>query len=50
MQHTTLLYLVRAVLGPLALDTLLHLDPSVYRRLAHPPRKRKPQIRYPLRG
>ena len=39
MQHATLLYLVRAVLGPLALDTLLHLEPSAYRRLAHPPRK-----------
>jgi hypothetical protein len=50
VQDTTLLWLVHAVIGPLTLDALLHADPNVYRRLAHPRRKRRPHICYPVRG
>ena len=33
----------------LTVDGLLRADPNVHRRLAHARRKRKPQVRYPLR-
>jgi hypothetical protein len=50
VQHANLLLLVLAVIGPLALDALLRASPNVHRRLAHPRRKRKPHICYPVRA
>jgi hypothetical protein len=41
--------LLLAVIGGLTVDDLLRADPNVHRRLAHARRKRKPQVRYPLR-
>jgi hypothetical protein len=38
-----------AVVGGFAVDHLLRADPNVHHRLAHARRKRKPQVRYPLR-
>jgi hypothetical protein len=49
VRHTTLSWLVRAVIGPLTLDALSHADANVYRRLAHSRRKRRPHICYPVR-
>jgi hypothetical protein len=49
VQHMTLLLLALAVIGPLELDALLRAAPNVHRRLAHPRRKRRPHICYPVR-
>ena len=45
-----LLVLVAAILGPLSIDDLILAGPVVQRALANAPRKRKPQVRYPVRG
>jgi hypothetical protein len=45
-----LLVLVAAILGPLSIDDLILAGPVVHRALANAPRKRKPQVRYPVRG
>jgi hypothetical protein len=46
----TLRVVLIAVIGSLALDHLLRAGANVHRRLAHAGRKRKPQVRYPVRG
>jgi hypothetical protein len=45
-----LLALLAAVLGPLSIDDLILAGPKVHRALANAPRKRKPAVRYPVRG
>jgi hypothetical protein len=45
-----LLALLTAVLGPLSIDNLILAGPTVHRALANAPRKRKPAVRYPVRG
>jgi hypothetical protein len=47
--HLTLRVLLLAVLGSVALGDLLHAGANVHRRLADSGRKRKPQLRYPIR-
>jgi len=39
-----------AVIGRIALDDLPQAAANMHRRLAHPRRKRKPHVCYPLRG
>jgi hypothetical protein len=50
VQKMMLLVLLAAVLGPLSLADFLAAGPAVHRRLANAPRKRKPHVRYPIRG
>jgi hypothetical protein len=45
-----LLALLAAVLGPLSIDNFIAAGPGVHRALANAHRKRKPHIRYPVRG
>ncbi len=45
-----LLTLLAAVLGPLSIDDFIVAGPEVHRALANAPRKRKPHVRYPVRG
>lgn len=42
--------LLIAVIGSITLGHLLQTAANVHRRLAHSRRKRKPYIRYPVRG
>jgi len=42
--------LLIAVIGSITLDDLLKAATNVHRRLAHSRRKRKPHVRYPVRG
>jgi hypothetical protein len=41
--------LLAAVLGVVAIGEFLAAAANVHRRLAHPRRRRAPQVRYPLR-
>jgi hypothetical protein len=50
VQKMTLLILLSIVLGPLSLDNFIAAAPMVHRQLANAPRKRKPHVRYPVRG
>lgn len=50
VQKMALLVLISIVLGPLSLADFVAALPVVHRRLANAPRKRKPQIIYPVRG
>jgi hypothetical protein len=45
-----LLALLAAVLGPLSINDFILAGPAVHHALANAPRKRKPHIRYPVRG
>jgi hypothetical protein len=45
-----LLVLLAVVLGPLSLVNFITAGPAVHRHLTNAPRKRKPQVRYPVRG
>jgi hypothetical protein len=45
-----LLALLAAILGPLSIDNFILAGPEVHRALANAPRKRKPHVRYPVRG
>ena len=45
-----LLALLAAVLGPLSIDDFILAGPAVHHALANAPRKRKPHVRYPVRG
>lgn len=46
--HMALRLLLTAVLGQLLIDDLLRAGPNVHRRLAHPRRKRRPHVSYPV--
>ena len=50
VQKTALLLLGLVVLGPLSIRDLLQAGLRVHRRLANTPRKRKPQVCYPVRA
>jgi hypothetical protein len=50
VQKITLLVLLAAVLGPLSLVDFIAAGPAVHHHLANAPRKRKPHVRYPVRG
>ena len=50
VQKMALLVLLSIVLGPLSLVDFIAALPVVHRRLANAPRKRKPQVIYPVRG
>jgi hypothetical protein len=43
-----LLALLAAVLGPLSIGDFILAGPEVHRALANAPRKRKPQVKYPI--
>jgi hypothetical protein len=45
-----LLALLAAVLGPLSIGDFILAGPEVHRALANAPRKRKPQVKYPVRS
>jgi len=48
VQKTAILLLVLAVLGPVSIHRMLDLGPVLHWQLAHPRRKRKPAISYPI--
>ena len=50
VQKIALLVLLSIVLGPLSLADFIAAGPEVHRHLANAPRKRKPQVSYPVRG
>jgi len=50
VQKMMLLVLLAALLGPLSLGAFIAARPAVHRHLANAPRKRKPHVRYPIRG
>jgi hypothetical protein len=50
VQKMTLLVLLAVVLGQLSIAEFIAAGPSVHRHLANAPRKRKPQVRYPVQG
>ena len=50
VQKTVLLVLLAVVLGPLSLAHITAANTKVHRHLANAPRKRKPHIKYPVRG
>jgi hypothetical protein len=50
VQKIALLVLLSIVLGPLSLADFIAAGPIVHRQLANAPRKRKPHVRYPVRG
>lgn len=50
VQKIVLMVLVAIILGPLSLADLAAAGPLVHRNLANAPRKRKPRVRYPVRG
>ena len=50
VQKMALLVLLSIVLGPLSLVDFIAAEPKVHRCLANAPRKRKLQVRYPVRG
>jgi hypothetical protein len=50
VQKMMMLVLLAVVLGPLSLVNLIAAGPAVHRHLANAPRKRKPHVRYPIRG
>lgn len=49
MWDVTRRVLLIAIIGRIALDDLLNAGANVHRRLAHPRRKRKPHLCYPMR-
>jgi len=49
VQKITLLVLLSVIVGPMSLAGLTAARPIVHRNLANAPRKRKPQVRYPVR-
>jgi hypothetical protein len=46
----TLVVLLAEVIGPLSLVDFIAAGPAVHRHLANARRKRKPHVRYPVRG
>jgi len=50
VQKMALLTLISIIIGPMSLTALVAAGKSVHRHLANAPRKRKPHIRYPVRG
>jgi hypothetical protein len=50
VQKVTLLVLLSIIVGPVSLGCLTAAGPMVHRNLANAPRKRKPQVRYPVRA
>ena len=50
VQKIALLVLVSIIHGPISLAGLAAAGPLVHRNLANAPRKRKPHVRYPVRG
>jgi hypothetical protein len=50
VRKMTLLVLLAVLTGPLSLVDFIAARPTVHRHLANAPRKRKPQVRYPIRG
>jgi hypothetical protein len=50
VQKMALLILLGIVLGPFSLVDFIAAGPTVHRQLANAPRKRKPHVRYPIRG
>jgi hypothetical protein len=50
VQKMTLLVLLAVVIGPLSLGGFIAAGPTVHRHLANAPRKRKPHVRYPIKG
>jgi hypothetical protein len=50
VQKMMLLVLLAGVIGPLSLVDFIAARPAVHRHLANAPRKRKPNVRYPVRG
>jgi hypothetical protein len=50
VQKMALLVLLSIVLGPFSLINFIAADATVHRQLANAPRKRKPHVRYPVRG
>jgi hypothetical protein len=50
VQKIALLVLISIILGPMSLAGLTAAAPMVHRYLANAPRKRKPHVRYPVRG
>jgi hypothetical protein len=49
VQKTVLSLLLGVVLGPFSLAAIVAPNPMVHRHLANAPRKRKRNIRYPVR-
>ena len=49
VQKTVLMMLIGIVMGPLAIADILAPSAIVHRHLSNAPRKRKPNIRYPVR-
>jgi len=49
VQKTVLMVLLRIILGPFSLASIIAPPETVHRLLANAPRKRKPHIRYPVR-
>ena len=50
VQKIALLVLIFIILGPMSLVSVTEAGPLVQRNLANAPRKRKPHVRYPVRG
>jgi hypothetical protein len=48
VQKTVLMVLLGIVIGPITLASITTAHAMVHRHLANAPRKRKPQIRYPV--
>jgi len=49
VQKTVLMVLIGIIIGPLSLADIVAPRAMVHRHLANAPRKRKPNIRYPVR-
>jgi len=45
-----LLVLIAAVVGPVSINDLILAGAEIHRALANAPRKRKPAVKYPVRG
>ena len=50
VQKIALLVLLSIIVGPLSLNCMTEARPMMHRNLANAPRKRKPHVRYPVRG
>ena len=48
VQKTVLMVLIGIIIGPIAIANILKPRAVVHRHLANAPRKRKPQVRYPV--
>ncbi len=48
VQKTVLMVLIGIIIGPIAIADILKPRAVVHRHLANAPRKRKPQVRYPV--